>query len=221
MLAWYANRFNTVEINNTFYRLPTEEALLQWKKTAPANFLFSVKASRFITHMKRLRDPEATIENFFSRAILLGEHLGPVLFQLPPRWQVNAARMEEFLEALPPKYRYVFEFRDGSWYTEPVFRVLRRYSVAVCIHDWQNVQWPIKLTAGFAYVRFHGPAGNYSGNYPASFLKHWAVRVREWERSLKQVWIYFNNDVGGHAVRNAITLRRLVSQSQPMHQMVA
>lgn len=207
MFPWYASKFDTVEINNTFYRLPTDSALLEWRRQAPANFLFSVKASRFITHMKRLRDPEPSIERFFSRIALLKPHLGPILFQLPPRWHSNPGRLEEFLEMLPRKYQYVFEFRDPSWYSPPIYDLLRRHNIAACIHDWRGMPSPTQVTANFVYIRFHGPTGHYSGNYPTDFLQRWAKQIQNWQSFGRQVWVYFNNDTGGHAIRNAQTLQ--------------
>ena len=155
----YARYFNTVEVNNTFYRLPTEDALRNWRDAAPRKFCFSVKASRFITHIKRLRDPADAISLFFSRAELLRSKLGPILFQLPPRWHVDLERLADFLLALPRGRRYVFEFRDESWNTPAIFDLLRRHKIAVCIHDWRGSQSPIELTADFTYIRFHGATG--------------------------------------------------------------
>ncbi|MGH9511312.1 MAG: DUF72 domain-containing protein [Terriglobales bacterium] len=213
MLSWYADHFNTVEINNTFYRLPGKDALLQWRLAVPPDFLFSVKASRFITHMKRLRDPESSIENFFSRIEALRPSLGPILFQLPPRWRINVARLEHFLEALPKNagYQYVLEFRDASWAAPALYQLMQRHNVALCLHDWQGASWPEELTADFAYLRFHGPTGNYSGKYPDSFLEKWAEKISSWP-ILSCVWVYFNNDAAGHAVTNAQTMCKLLQQ---------
>ncbi len=220
MFSWYARHFNTVEINNTFYRLPSEEALIRWREMAPADFIFSVKASRFITHMKRLTDPGSSTEKFFSKVATLHETLGPILFQLPPRWQVNVQRLEEFLEALPSAHQYVFEFRDASWATRAVYQLLERFNAGLCLHDWQGVEWPEKLTADIAYVRFHGLTGGYSGSYSPEHLLRWAKRIQRWN-SLRQIWIYFNNDIGGHAIHNAKTLRSVLSQTAPNARIVA
>lgn len=203
MLKWYSDRFATVEINNSFYRLPTEEALQHWYEITPKNFCFSVKASRFITHIKRLRDPENAIENFLSRVSVLREKLGPILFQLPPHWHVDEERLELFLNALPKKYRYAVEFRDLTWYVPNIYAVLQRHNTALCIHDWRAAQWPIEFTADFTYVRFHGPSGTYNGNYSDSMLRKWATQVRQWKSQLSKLYLYFNNDQGGHAIRNA------------------
>ena len=210
MLAWYAREFHTVEINNSFYRLPEQKTFEQWRKIVPPGFLFAVKASRFLTHIKRLKDPEDPITLFLSRARHLGEHLGPVLFQLPPRWNVDLARLKEFLELLPPKHQYVIEFRDESWYQRQVCDLLRHHNVALCLHDWSSARWSRELTADFTYIRFHGTTGKYAGNYPDELLRAWAREIYGWCSSLSRVYAYFNNDVGGHAIRNARTLREML-----------
>lgn len=210
MLSWYAREFDTVEINNTFYRLPEEKVFAQWTQMVPSGFLFAVKASRFITHIKRLKDPEDSIRLLFSRAAPLGESMGPVLFQLPPKWKADLSRLEDFLGLLPKQHRYVFEFRDESWLTEAVYDILRRHNSALCIHDWHQLPWPMELTADFTYIRFHGTGGRYSGSYPDHILRDWARRIRGWEGQLSAVFAYFNNDVGGHAIRNARSLRAML-----------
>jgi len=209
MLAWYGWHFSTVEINNTFYRLPTEDALLTWRQNAPPGFTFSVKASRFITHLKRLREPHDPIELFLSRVDLLGDRLGPILFQLPPNWPLNFERLEQFLPALPAKHRYAFEFRDQSWYTAQTYELLRRHNVALCLHDWRGMSWPMELTADFTYIRLHGPTGTYQGNYTSGMLRTWAKRIQQWQK-LAGVFVYFNNDQGGFAIKNAKSLERLL-----------
>ena len=209
MLAWYGWHFSTVEINNTFYRLPTEDALLTWRQNAPPGFTFSVKASRFITHLKRLREPHDPIELFLSRVDLLGDRLGPILFQLPPNWPLNFERLEQFLPALPAKHRYAFEFRDQSWYTAQTYELLRRHNVALCLHDWRGMSWPMELTADFTYIRLHGPTGTYQGNYTSGMLRTWAKRIQQWQK-LAGVFVYFNNDQGGFAIKNAKSLEQLL-----------
>jgi len=215
MLEWYASQFDTVEINNTFYQLPNPEALAVWRQTVSSSFLFSVKASRFITHMKKLRDPENAVAVFFERVLVLKPKLGPVLFQLPPRWPVNYARLDEFFSVLPRGHRYVVEFREKSWCCPEVYSILRRHEVAVCLHDWGGSAWPMELTAGFTYVRMHGPTGAYHGKYEDFMLRKWADRIREWEGKLSEVYVYFNNDIGGHAIRNAIELKGMLLGAMP------
>ena len=215
MFSWYAREFHTVEINNSFYRLPEERTFAQWHRLAPAGFLFAVKASRFITHIKKLNNVEDAVRLFFARAQALGRSLGPVLFQLPPNWKANTERLSEFLSILPKGHRYVLEFRDESWSSDPVYQLLREHNVALCIHDWREMAWPIELTADFSYVRFHGSGRCYGGNYPDNVLKQWAARIEGWRSRLSQVFIYFNNDMGGHAIRNARTLDGMLGQASP------
>ena len=212
MLAWYAREFHTVEINNSFYRLPEEKTFKDWASTVPAGFLFAVKASRFLTHIKRLKDAEGPINLFFSRALHLGPKLGPVLFQLPPRWKADPGRLREFLDLLPREHTYAIEFRDDTWYAPQIYELLQQHNVALCIHDWHSLKWAQELTANFSYVRFHGTGGRYAGNYPDHFLKRWATKIQGWARRLSHVYVYFNNDVEGNAIRNARTLRAAVEK---------
>jgi uncharacterized protein YecE (DUF72 family) len=210
MLALYVRQFDTVEINNRFYRLPTEEAFQAWRDSTPADFLFAVKASRFITHNKKLKDPAAALENFIPRAENLGRKLGPILFQLPPRWHVNPERLESFLKMLPDRHRYAFELRDASWHMEAIYKLLRKHNAAFCIYELGGFQSPLEITADFTYVRLHGPAGKYQGNYSGEALRTWAKRIEAWLERLKHVYIYFDNDQEAYAVRNALELKRLL-----------
>jgi uncharacterized protein YecE (DUF72 family) len=211
MLAWYQEHFDTVEINNSFYRLPTESALEQWRSSTPANFCFSVKGSRYLTHMKKLKDPDAGLEKFFSRVDLLKNKLGPILFQLPPNFDVNMQRLEEFLDALPRHHRYSFEFRNETWNNAEVFRLLRKRNVAYCAFHLAGYQSPVEITADITYVRLHGPGGKYQGSYDDKALGSWARRIKEWRRELKAIYVYFDNDDSGYAAQNALRLRELVT----------
>jgi len=210
MFSWYAREFHTVEINNSFYRLPEQKIFQHWKDLAPPGFVFAVKASRFITHIKRLKDAQDAVDLLFSRARPLGSTLGPVLFQLPPRWKANFERLAEFLSVLPKRHRFAIEFRDESWFTPQVYELLRDSNVALCLHDWREMPWPLELTADFSYIRFHGSGSRYGGNYPESHLRAWAERIEGWKARLQQVFVYFNNDIGGHAIRNARSLRAML-----------
>ena len=208
MFEFFARHFNTVEINNSFYRLPLATTFDAWRESSPDGFCFAVKASRFITHMKKLKDPESSSAKFFLVAERLQEKLGPILFQLPPRWKVNVERFSEFLASLPKGHRYVIEFRDESWFVTPVFELLRKYNVAFCIHDFADMKVPNEITADFTYVRFHGPtSAKYFGSYSDDQLRRWAKRIEEWRARLSSVYAYFNNDPGGEAIKNALTLR--------------
>lgn len=213
-LPYYVREFDTVEINNSFYRLPDATAFDAWRTQAPTDFLYAVKASRYLTHLKKLTAPEAPLQRFFQRVRYLRHTLGPVLYQLPPRWQVNLSRFEAFLAALPPGYRHVVEFRDASWPIEATFRLLERYQVAHCIHDMQPLQVPLRLTTSLVYLRFHG-APAHGGDYSDTALEAWARRMARWRHQRCDIFAYFNNDGGGYAVANARTLRTLLAEDQP------
>jgi uncharacterized protein YecE (DUF72 family) len=210
---YYASCFDTVEINNTFYRLPEEATFAQWADRVNAGFLYAVKASRYLTHMKKLKDPAEPLDHFFSRARRLGRALGPVLYQLPPHWTVDVERLTLFLRALPKRRRHTIEFRDPSWYCEEVFQLLAKYGIALCLHDMAGSA-PIRRTVGpFVYIRFHGPA-KYNGRYEDSVLDEWASWIATQMRLGLTVFAYFNNDIGGHAPRDAVRLRRAVETRQ-------
>jgi uncharacterized protein YecE (DUF72 family) len=207
---YYAARFDTVEVNNTFYRLPERATFAAWAQRAPPGFVFAVKASRFLTHMKKLKDPEEPIARLFSRMRALGPHLGPVLYQLPPGWKVDVERFAHFLDALPRDVRHVVEFRDTSWYSPEIFRLMERRGVALCLHDMQGSATGHARVGPLVYVRFHGTAGKYGGGYSESRLRGWADWLNDQRANGCDVYACFNNDVGGHAPRDAITLRRLL-----------
>jgi uncharacterized protein YecE (DUF72 family) len=211
MLSYYAKHFDTVEINNSFYHLPTPATFDSWRENSPKTFVFAVKGSRFITHMKKLKDPEDSTAKFFAGAKRLDGKLGPILFQLPPRWHVDLERLSDFLATIPTEYRYSFEFRDPSWHTKEVLELLRKHNAAFCIYDLAGQETSLEITAEFTYVRFHGPGeARYAGSYPTQTLKKWARRIKEWRKDLSGIYVYFNNDVGGHAVRNAKELKALL-----------
>lgn len=210
MLACYVKDFDTVEINNSFYRLPTEETFAKWREETPRGFCFAVKGSRFITHMKKLKDPENALENLIPRAEALKEKLGPILFQLPPHWQINLERLETFLTALPRKHLYAFEFREPSWHRDETYSLLRRFNAAFCMFELDRFQSPEVITADWTYVRLHGPGGRYQGSYSTNQLNVWAEKMRRWSRSLRAIYCYFDNDQVGYAVQNALELKRLV-----------
>lgn len=212
-LAYYVEHFATVEVNNTFYQLPQSSTFESWRETAPQGFTFALKASRFITHMKKLKDPQTSSEKFFDRSERLGDKLGPILFQLPPSWQLNIDRLREFLEVIPAEHRYVVEFRNESWLTKAVFDLLKQHNVAFCIQDFRGTQSPREITANFAYVRMHGPGEiAYAGSYAEAALQKWARQIESWRKELNDVYVYFNNDIGGCAVKDAARLKRLVSR---------
>ncbi len=214
--AHYARTFDTVEINNSFYRLPEGETFARWRAQASPGFLYAVKASRFLTHMKKLKDPEEPIFRFFDRADHLGPRFGPVLYQLPPRWPLNLERFEHFLAALPKRRWQAVEFRETSWYDERVFELLRRYKVALCLHDMQGSATGTMIVGPFIYVRFHHGTEKYGGRYEDDRLDDWAEWLAARSRDGLDVFAYFNNDVGGHAPRDALRLReRLPARLAP------
>lgn len=211
MLNYYVQHFDTVELNNSFYRLPTVSAFECWRDATPRNFVFAVKASRFITHNKKLKDPENALDNLLPRAAHLGNKLGPVLFQLPPKWRVNAERLRNLLLILPRDVRYAFEFRELSWITDEVREILRQFNAAFCIYELAGYQSPITVTADFTYVRLHGPEnGKYQGSYSEQRLQQWARQIESWAKELKAVYVYFDNDQAGYAPANALRLREMI-----------
>ncbi len=209
-LEHYASRFGTAEINNSFYRLPEEKTLVRWRRETPRGFVFAAKASRYLTHMKKLREPEEPLRRLFGRLEALGEKLGPVLFQLPPRWRANPGRLEDLLGLLPPGRRCAFEFRDESWFDEKVYRLLQEHGAALCVYDLGGRTSPRVLTAGFAYARLHGPEGPYRGCYDERRLAGWAELLGGWAEEGVEVYCYFDNDEAGYAPRNAGQLIKMM-----------
>jgi len=210
MLSFYAEHFDTVEVNNSYYHLPTFKSFNSWHETVPADFSFAVKASRFITHMKKLKAPRTSTKKFFTRVDRLAAKLGPILFQLPPRWRCNPERLKNFLEALPAQHRYCFEFRDRSWHVQEIYQLLRKHNAAFCFYHLTGFDSPLEVTADFVYVRLHGTETKYGGSYSTPILKEWARRIGGWRSDSKDVYFYFNNDPEGHAIKNALKLRELV-----------
>jgi uncharacterized protein YecE (DUF72 family) len=204
---FYAQHFDTVEINNTFYRLPSEAAFDGWREQAPPGFVYALKASRFLTHVKRLKEPATPLENFLSRARRLGDHLGPILYQLPPNWHANLERLDKFLALLPHDLIHVLEFRDPSWLIEPVFELLTRHGVGFCIMSLPGVECPVRATAPTVYIRLHGAEQTYASRYSLDQLREWAEIIRGFLAEGRQVFVYFNNDAWGYAVENARELR--------------
>lgn len=209
-LKFYADHFATLELNNSFYRLPSDKAFINWRESTPEHFVFAVKVSRFITHIKRLRNVEAPLENFLARANLLQRKLGPLLYQLPPNMKRNDEVLEAFLSFLPRQYGHVFEFRNESWIDDSVFDLLRRYNAGLCVFDMPGFTCPLVATADFAYIRFHGSIGLYSSSYSDEELSDWAKKISNLGRNLEKVYIYFNNDVAAYAVKNAQTMMRFL-----------
>jgi uncharacterized protein YecE (DUF72 family) len=216
-LPFYARRFATVELNNTFYRLPGKTSFRAWRVAVPDDFVFAVKASRYLTHLKRLKNARAPLDRLLRRVGPLGPTLGPVLFQLPAHLHADAGRLDRFLRTLRrqrrvPGLRAVLEVRHASWLVPEIVELLRKADVALCFHDAQSQPVVGPVTAAFVYMRRHGTAARYRGSYPEAMLRADARRVRAWLAGGLDVYVYFNNDEGGAAVRNAARLRRLLAR---------
>ncbi|WP_445504869.1 DUF72 domain-containing protein [Microvirga sp. G4-2] len=221
-LSYYVTQFDTAEINNSFYRLPTEQAVRAWQESVPEGFLFAWKASRFITHMKKLKDVEESIDLVFSRMEGLGDTFGPVLFQLPPMLRANdetRERVARCLSLVPPGRRIAFEFRHPSWYEETTIHILRDHNAALCLSDHADAPAPWVVTADFVYVRGHGTNGRYAGSYSKETLQSWAHDIGEWRRNGRDVYVYFDNDIKSAAPGDAQTLLGLLGDSQSLSAM--
>jgi uncharacterized protein YecE (DUF72 family) len=206
----YQSLFDTVELNSTFYRLPSQESVERWAAVAQPGFLYAVKLGAFGSHRMKLRDPSGWIGNHLDRVERLGEHLGPNLVQLPPRWKRNVERLDEFLSVAPTHLRWAVELREASWLHDDVFEVLHKHGAALCIHDLL-ASHPFQLTTDWTYVRFHGPdalARPYHGSYGADRLDRWATTLGALLDDGVDVYAYFNNDWYGHAVTDAVYLRQ-------------
>lgn len=206
-LEYYTAAFDTVEVNNSFYRLPESATFAAWRDHTPDNFLFAVKASRYLTHLKKLKEPIEPIHRFWERAVELKEKLGPVLYQLPSRWPLNEERLFGFLEVAPEGPLQTIEFRDPSWYCDAVYRALERKGIALCLHDMAGSASPRRAVGPFVYLRMHGTGAKYHGAYSSKALRDWADWLAEQGQGGKDIYVYFNNDVEGHAVQDARRLR--------------
>ena len=209
----YAAEFDTVEINNSFYRLPGPETFRAWRAQAPEEFCYAVKANRYLTQRKKLKDPEEPLTRMMASFDALRPALGPVLYQMPPHFRINLERLENFLKLMPPDVVNVFEFRDPSWYAEDTFALLDRYGASFCVHDMPGSQTARLATGPIAYVRFHGGEGKYWGRYSDEGLLGWTDWIVEQTRAGRPVWAYFNNDLEGHAIHDAQTLRAMLRQA--------
>lgn len=209
-LEFYVEHLHTVEINTSFYNLPQKTTIDKWYHNVPENFIFSIKASRYITHMKKLKDPKSALKRFFEPIKDLKEKLGIILFQLPPHWHANLERLNNFLTQLPHWYRFAFEFRDDSWWQEETYQLLKKYNAAFCIFDLAGTQSPKEVTADFIYLRLHGPGDAYQGNYDIHTLAGWAETFAVWRKKVKEIFCYFDNDEKAFAVKNAVELLKMV-----------
>jgi len=209
-LPYYVSKMDTVELNNSFYHLPDRETFARWRTNTPDDFIFAVKGSRYITHMKKLKEPKEPLGVFLQHARGLGKKLGPILFQLPPGWRINYERLESFVKVLPKKRRFAFEFRNYTWYDDQVYELLRRHNCAFCIYELNGHRSPMEVTADFVYIRLHGPGGKYQGSYTDQDLRNWSAQIKDWQRAGKDTYIYFDNDQAGYAAFNALRLKALI-----------
>jgi uncharacterized protein YecE (DUF72 family) len=209
-LEFYATQFLTNEINGSFYRTPSLDAVAAWRDQTPDNFLFAWKASKFITHWKRLTEKcENSIALMDTRLRTLGCKAGPVLFQLPPQFTANRERLAIFIRMLPRRRRYALEFRHHSWYDDTILALLRDRDISLCLSDHHDAPAPWEVTASFVYVRGHGPSGEYRDNYPEATLQGWARGMRTWKRQRRDVFVYFDNDQKSAAPIDARRLSEL------------
>lgn len=202
-LAYYSKYFSTVEVNNSFYHLLTKKVVENWINSVPSDFIFAVKASRYITHIKRLKDPEKMISTFMESIKQFDDKVGPILFQLPPNFNFNPERLEFFIKSMSQDYRYTFEFRNKSWFNSETYDILKRNNIALCIYNMGDYQSPKEITADFVYMRLHGPGGLGSHKYNDKTLEIFYHHIKDFNKQGKGVFCYFNNDEAGYAIENA------------------
>lgn len=204
--SYYAGRFQAVEINNSFYQFPKPETVDAWRRAAPEGFVFAVKANRYITHMKKFKEPEDACARFLEIVRGFGDKLGPVLFQLPPRWRYDGGRLRDFLDALPEGFRYVFEFRDERWINEHCLELLANRGAALCVADLAGTRTPLAPLAAetdFAYFRLHGPGAAYQGLYGREGLAPFAAAIKSERAAGREVYCFFDNDQDANAPMDA------------------
>jgi uncharacterized protein YecE (DUF72 family) len=210
--AYYTTYFPSVEINYTFYRLPAAKTFERWREQSPPRFVYALKAPRGITHLRKLRDATESVDRFFERARLLGDKLGPILYQLPPHWRCDVNRLSDFLDSLPENLVHVFEFRDPSWYCGRVFELLKVKQAGFCHADMPGLDCPLLATGPVVYVRMHGAGVKYGGCYTKGQLQSLAARLQDFINRGHDVFVYFNNDAMAYAVDNAYELRHLLEE---------
>lgn len=216
-LQYYSNYFNTVELNSSFYKLPKKQSIVNWANKTPDKFVFSVKASRFITHIKRLTDIKESLETFLDAISNLGNKLGPILFQLPSNFIKDTATLNGFADLLSSDYQYVIEFRHPSWFDDEIFSILHEKNIAVCISSSPaaggsspNFPYSETITANFVFIRMHGSTQLYGSKYNPSEMNSWAKKIKKWHKQNLNTYIYFNNDSFGYAIQNAVELNELL-----------
>jgi uncharacterized protein YecE (DUF72 family) len=210
---FYAQHFDTVEINNSFYRLPKAETFAAWREQAPPGFCYAVKANRFLTQAKKLKDCAEPLQRMMAPFCALGDRLGPILYQLPPHFRINLERLEDFLKLAPKDVTNVFEFRDPSWYVDETFALLESHGASFCVHDMKGSATKRIAVGRAAYVRLHGAGGKYWGRYSDEALLSWTDWLVAQARAGRTSWCYFNNDTHAHAIHDALTLKAMVAQA--------
>lgn len=214
-LQYYASQFRTTELNGVFYRTPSLDAVKVWQEQTGSDFVFAWKASKFITHWKRLSDNSVnSLSLIEERLSLLGKKAGPVLFQLPPNFEADVERLAAFFKLLSRKRRYCFEFRHPSWYQPTILKLLSQQNIALCLSDHHDAPAPWKRTADFVYIRGHGPEGKYKDHYSPHTLAGWATRIQSWKKQGCDVFVYFDNDQKSAAPADALKLRELLSRAR-------
>jgi uncharacterized protein YecE (DUF72 family) len=211
--SYYAGKFNTVEINYSFYRIPTPKTIEHWNTQSPADFHFAIKMNRQITHFKKLKNCKRETDLFFSVFQPLFSKIGIVLIQLPPTLGFDPERLLNFFNDLPKDHKFAFEFRNSSWYREETYSLLRDHKHIFCIHDMTNLKTEKIITADTVYIRFHGFDSMYGGNYPDSCLQSWADWIKKRYQDNKSIFCFFNNDIGGFAVKNGLMLKKMIRDS--------
>jgi len=212
-LEFYAQHYGTVELNASFYRLPKPQTFENWRTKTPDNFLWAVKANKYITHIKKIQDVEEPLERFFGSVELLKEKLGPILFQLPPSLSFDEAILSRFCDQLKGNHLYALEVRHSSWTKRRVIDILRDYNIALCISDTAG-RYPYieENTASFSYIRLHGSKKLYASEYTEEELHVFAKKIRDWSR---ETYLYFDNDYGGYAIKNAKRLKEILGLPSP------
>jgi uncharacterized protein YecE (DUF72 family) len=209
-LEFYQKKFSSVEINNSFYHLPRGNTFINWKDKVPHNFVFAVKASRYITHIKRMLNAGEGFSKFLTAAEDLGEKLGPILFQLPPKWHCDPDRLSSFLDILPNTHKFAFELRDHSWLNDEIYALLKSHNCAFCIYELNGFVSPKIITADHVYIRLHGPGSAYQGSYDQATLREWAQFILSMQKEGKKVYCYFDNDQSGYAAHNAMAISEII-----------
>lgn len=206
-LTYYSKHFNTVEVNTSFYHTLRNTTIDNWIAEVPRDFIFSVKADRYITHIKKLENPEQTVPNFMQSIKPFKTKLGPILFQLPPSFKFNKDRLKAFVNVLPDDFLYVLEFRNNTWFNEETYKILREKNIALCIYNLKGYQSPLEITADFTYIRNHGTLGIGVGEYSKGEINKLAKNITKFVSQKKKVYCYFNNGAKGAAITNANLLK--------------